>query len=312
MKFENYLNYFSDYLIARNFSERTVSSYTHEIKKFLSYIESNYVSIKAITQITKETIADFVNYLTFYKDRMGKSLSSKTIKLKIISLRNFFKYLIKNDYILKNPMILTELPREERELPRSVLTEEEVKEILTKIKTNTPIGMRNKAIVELFYSSGIRTSELADLKINDIDFKEHIAIIVKGKGNKTRMVPVGQHAIFYIEQYLSKARKFMLKGKLKDEGYLFLTERGQKFDRETLNKCVIRQVMKNVRINKKVSCYTFRHSVATHLVKNKVDIRFVSQLLGHESLRTTQKYTHLDINDLKKVHSMFHPRELEK
>ena len=101
-------------------------------------------------------------------------------------------------------MILTELPREERELPRSVLTEEEVKEILVKIPTNTPIGLRNKAVIELFYSTGIRTSELANIKINDIDFKEQIAIIVKGKGNKTRLVPIGQHACFYIEQYLEK------------------------------------------------------------------------------------------------------------
>jgi len=312
MKFENYLNYFKDYLLTKKYSERTITSYTHEIKMFLLFVDEKYPRIKAITQITKDTTADYLNYLTCYKDKKGNSLSGKTIKIKIISLRNFFKYLLKHDYILNNPMILIELPREERELPRSVLTEEEVKEILTKIKTNTPIGLRNKAVIELFYSSGIRTSELGNLKINDIDLKEQIAIIVKGKGNKTRMVPIGQHACYYIEQYIEKARKFMLKGKLKDDGYLFLTERGTKFDRETLNKCVIRQVMKNIRINKNVTCYTFRHSVATHLVKNKVDIRYVCQLLGHESLRTTQKYCHLEISDLKKMHSLYHPREQEK
>ena len=104
----------------------------------------------------------------------------------------------------------------------------------------------------------------------------------------------------------------MLKGTLKDEGYLFLSERGRPFNRETLNRCVITQVMKYVKINKKVSCYTFRHSVASHLVKNKVDIRYVSQLLGHESLKTTQKYVHLEISDLKKMHSLYHPREQEK
>ena len=312
MKFEKYLNYFKDDLTVRNFSERTVFSYAHEIKKFLSFIEEKYSRITSISQITKDTTADFVNYLTCFKDRKGNSLSSKTIKIKIISLRNFFKYLLKHDYVLNNPMTLIELPREERELPRGILSEEEVKEILTKIKTNTPIGLRNKAIIELFYSCGIRTSELSDLKINDIDLKEHVAIIVKGKGNKTRVVPIGMHACLYIEQYLQTARKFMLKGKLKDKGYLFLNERGQKFNRDTLNKCVMRQVMKNNRINKKVSCYTFRHSLATHLVKNKVDIRYVGQLLGHESLRTTQKYVHLEISDLKKMHAMYHPREQEK
>ena len=311
MKFEKYQNYFRDYLISRNFSERTIESYTYEVKRFLKFIEENYIRIKEITQITKETIADYSNYLTCYKDKRSNSLSSKTIKIKLISIKNFFKYLLKYDYILSNPTTLVELPREEKELPRSVLSEEEVKEILSKIQTNAPIGLRNKSIVELLYSTGIRTSELCSLKIPDIDLKEQTAIIVLGKGNKTRVVPLGQYCCHYIEQYLEKARKFMLKGKLKDDGYLFLTERGKPFNRESLNKCVIAQVMKNVKINKKVSCYTFRHSVASHLVKGNVDIRYVSQLLGHESLRTTQKYVHLEISDLKKMHSLYHPRELD-
>ena len=309
MKFEKYINCLKEHLLTRNYSERTISSYCDGIKKFIIFIEENYPRIHDITGITKDTLADYVSYLTCYKDKKDKSLSSKTIKLKIISLRIFFKYLIRFDYILSNPTTQINLPREEKDLPRNILTEEEVKLILSKINTNTPIRLRNKAVIELFYSTGMRTSELVNLKISDVDLKEQVVIIVLGKGNKTRVVPIGQHACYYIEQYLEKARKFMLKGKLKDEGYLFLTVRGCKFDKCSINKSLISEVMKNVRINKKVSCYTFRHSIATHLVKNKVDIRFVSQLLGHESLKTTQKYVHLEISDLKKVMSMYHPRE---
>ena len=158
----------------------------------------------------------------------------------------------------------------------------------------------------------MRTTELANLKISDVDLREQVVIIVLGKGNKTRVVPIGQHASYYIEQYLERGRKFMLKGKLKDNGYLFLTTRGCKFDKAIIKWKSNSTSNERFRINKKVTCYTFRHSIATHLVKNKVDIQFVSQLLGHESLKTTQKYVHLEISDLKKVMSMYHPREQEK
>ena len=259
-----------------------------------------------------ETTNDYLNYLTCFKNKLGKRLSNKTIRLKLIIIKVFFKYLLKYDYVLSDPTKMIELPREEKDLPRNILSEEEVKEILTSIRTNTPLGLRNKAILELLYSSGIRTSELANLKIPDVDLKENTLMIVKGKGNKSRLVPIGQHASFYIDQYLIKARKFLLRGKLKDDRYLFLSENGKQLNKETVNKSVIRNVMKHTKIKKRVTCYTFRHSVASHLVKNKVDIKYVGDLLGHNSLRTTQKYVHLDINDLKKMHSMYHPREQEK
>jgi integrase/recombinase XerD len=154
----------------------------------------------------------------------------------------------------------------------------------------------------------MRTSELCNLKIHDIDLKEQTAIIVLGKGGKTRIVPLGQYACFYIEEYLNRGRKYMLKGNIKDEGYLFLSKNGIPFSRDTINK-VINQIMRNVKINKHISCYSFRHATASHLVKNKVDIRFVSELLGHTNLQTTQRYCHLNITDLKKMHSLYHPRE---
>ena len=310
MKFDNFIGLYKDYLLIQNYSSRTIESYIFQTKMFINFIDVNFPRIKNISEITKETIAVYMNHLLYNKNRKGKTLCSKTIAMKIISLRNFFKYLLKNDYILTNPMNATELPRKEFELPRNILNDEEMMLLLDSIKTNTPSGLRNKAVIELFYSTGMRTSELTDLKISDVNLKEQIVIIVKGKGNKTRIVPAGQHACYYIELYLERARKYLLKGIIKDEEYLFLSDRGHKLNKETINKFVIAKVMKNVSINKKVTCYTFRHSIASALVRNKVDIRYVAQLLGHDSLETTKKYVHLEISDLKKMHSLYHPREI--
>jgi len=309
MRFTDHLNSFTEYLETKNFSERTVSSYTFESKKFLEFLTHNYPRVRSIGQVTKDIINDFSNYLSSYKDNKGKSLSSKTQKLKLTALKKFFFFLLKNDFVVTDPTSSLELPKEGKEIPRSVLTEKETFKILTSIDTKTPIGLRNKAVAELFYSCGVRTSEICNIKIHDVDLKEQTVLIAHGKGDKMRLLPLTQQATFYIEQYLLKARKFMLKGKIKDEGYLFLSSRGRPFDRSTLNKCVIAQITKGLGIKKRVTAYTFRHSIATHMIQNKIDIRFVQQLLGHESLKTTAKYCHLDISDLKKMHSLYHPRD---
>jgi len=155
----------------------------------------------------------------------------------------------------------------------------------------------------------MRTSELCNLKVHDVDLKEQTVIIVKGKGNKSRLLPIGQYASFYIQQYLEKARKYMLKGKRDDPGYLFLSQRGNPFNKSTINKTVMKTVCRNTNLEKSISCYSLRHSIATHLLRNKVDIMYIASLLGHASLKTTQKYLHVEISDLKKMHSLYHPRE---
>ena len=133
--------------------------------------------------------------------------------------------------------------------------------------------------------------------------------IVKGKGGKSRQAPIGQYGAYYIQLYLDKARKHLLKGKLSDPGHLFLSQRGNPFNKSTINRTVIKSVSRNMRIDKHISCYTFRHSVASQLLHNKADIAHIAKLLGHASLSTTQQYLHIDIADLKKVHSLCHPRE---
>ena len=260
-------------------------------------------------KITKDIVLDYQTYLTHYRTKVNKPLSNKTQNLKLDALRKFFIFLIKKDLILKDPTTELSFQKEEQRLTRNILSEKEVFHLLDKMKPRGPIGIRNRAIIELFYACGIRTSELCALKVHDVDLKEQTVTIVKGKGNKSRVVPIGQYATYYIELYLEKARKHMLKGKKVDPRYLFLSQRGNPFNRTTINKCVIGSILRKGLIEKSISCYSFRHSIATHLLRNKVDIMYIAQLLGHSSLKTTQKYLHVEISDLKKMHSLYHPRE---
>ena len=309
MKFEKYLSGFREYLETNSFSERTVSSYCCNVKQFLSFIEKYYPRIISMEKVTKDIVLDYQTYLTQYRTRENDPLSNKTQNLKLNSLRKYFVFLIKKDLILKDPTTVLTFQKEEQRLTRNILSEKEVFHLLDKMKPRDPTGIRNRAIIELFYACGIRTSELCDLKVHDVDLKEQTVIIVKGKGNKSRMLPIGQYATHYIGSYLDKARKYMLKGKRDDPGYLFLSQRGNPFNRSTINKCVMRSIANKAKLEKTISCYTMRHSIATHLLRNKVDIMYIASLLGHSSLKTTQKYLRVEISDLKKMHSLYHPRE---
>ncbi len=309
MKFEKYVNTFKEYLEEHNYSERTVETYSYNTNRFLNFMDKYYPRIKSMEKVTKEIVLDYQKYLVNHRNRKGEPLSNRTQILKLIVIRLFFSFLLKHDLILKNPASSLTLPREEHKITRNILTENEVLSLLEKLKLTDPVSIRNRAIVELFYGCGVRTTELCNLKVHDVDLKEQTVIVVKGKGNKSRVVPVGQYAIYYIQLYLEKARKYMLKGKRNDPGYLFLSQRGNPFNNTTINKSVMRSVAKKLDTKKYLSCYSFRRSIASHLLAGNVDITYIAKLLGHSSLRTTQRYLRVEIGDLKKMHNLYHPRE---
>ncbi len=309
MKFEKHVNTFKEYLEEHNYSERTVETYSYNTNRFLNFLEKYYPRIKSLEKVTKEIVLDYQKYLVNYRNRKGEPLSNQTQILKLIVIRLFFSFLLKHDLIFKNPASSLTLPREEHKITRNILTENEVLSLLENLKLTDPVSIRNRAIVELFYGCGIRTTELCQLKVQDVDLKEQTVTIVKGKGNKSRVVPIGQYAVYYIQLYLEKARKYMLKGKRNDPGYLFLSQRGNPFNNTTINKSVMRSVAKKLDKKKYLSCYSFRRSVASHLLAGNVDITYIAKLLGHSSLRTTQRYLRVEIGDLKKMHSFYHPRE---
>ncbi len=307
MKFIKHFNYYIENLERNDYSKRTIESYMNNLKRFLSFIEKYYLRIENVSQITKNIILDYYDYLKEKENFNGRMLSSKTIAQRLIVLKSFFSFLYFEDYIINNPTINIRLPRIENNLNNKVLSEEDIFKIIDSIKPVTPENIRDRAIVELFYSTGIRTSELADIKVYDIDLKQQVLTVVKGKGAKTRLVPIGMHAIYYLELYLQKSRKYFLNNNNSD--YLFLNSRCSPFNRKTLNT-LMQKLTKNLSLKIKVTCYTYRHSLATHLIQNKVDISYVGELLGHESIKTTERYCHLTITDLKKVHALYHPREM--
>ena len=295
---EFYLNDYYSYLkLERSLSENSISAYLNDIKKLRDFIKLKKIDLEP-NDIDIVTINDFLEYL----NELGISSFSQA---RIVSgLKSFFKFLILEEKISKDPMDLIESPKLKRKLPE-VLSLNDINILLNSIDLSTMEGVRNRAIIETLYSSGLRVSELVNLSIQNL-FLDIGFIKVIGKGSKERLVPIGRHAIKYINMYKNEYRlnKKINKG---NEGFLFLNRYGRKLTREMIF-LIIKKVSNKCLLNKNVSPHTFRHSFATHLIEGGADLRAVQEMLGHESITTTEIYTHLDREYLKQVIKEFHPR----
>ncbi len=282
--------------LQKNLSDNTVNSYKNDISGFLNFVKENNIS--DLSQVKYE------HFFSFFKLLNKLGLSSTTAARYYSSLKSFFNYLLQNNYIKANPIEKLETPKLEKKLP-PVLTINEVEKILSQPKVENKLGLRDKAILELFYACGLRVSELIDLKISSLFFDEEI-IRVFGKGSKERLVPIGSSAINWINQYLTKSRPILEK-KPKSSNYLFLNNHGGKLTRMGVWK-IISKYSKEAKINKEVHPHTFRHSFATHLLEGGADLRAVQEMLGHSDISTTQIYTHIDREFIKQEHKQYHPR----
>ena len=295
---EFYLNDYYSYLkLERSLSENSISAYLNDIKKLRDFIKLKKIDLEP-NDIDIVIINDFLEYL----NELGISSFSQA---RIVSgLKSFFKFLILEEKISKDPMDLIESPKLKRKLPE-VLSLNDINILLNSIDLSTMEGVRNRAIIETLYSSGLRVSELVNLSIQNL-FLDIGFIKVVGKGSKERLVPIGKHAIKYINMYKNEYRnnKKINKG---NEGFLFLNRYGRKLTREMIY-LIIKKVSNKCLLNKNVSPHTFRHSFATHLIEGGADLRAVQEMLGHESITTTEIYTHLDREYLKQVIKEFHPR----
>tara|TARA_Y100001968_G_scaffold55403_1_gene46633 strand:- start:345 stop:1241 length:897 start_codon:yes stop_codon:yes gene_type:complete len=295
---EFYLNDYYSYLkLERSLSENSISAYLNDIKKLRDFIKFKKIDLEP-NDIDIVIINDFLEYL----NELGISSFSQA---RIVSgLKSFFKFLILEEKISKDPMDLIESPKLKRKLPE-VLSLNDINILLNSIDLSTMEGVRNRAIIETLYSSGLRVSELVNLSIQNL-FLDIGFIKVIGKGSKERLVPIGRHAIKYINMYKNGYRlnKKINKG---NEGFLFLNRYGRKLTREMIF-LIIKKVSNKCLLNKNVSPHTFRHSFATHLIEGGADLRAVQEMLGHESITTTEIYTHLDREYLKQVIKEFHPR----
>ena len=293
------VNEFKNYLkLERSLSNNSIDAYLLDIRKLTSFISENYSTSLSIENINVSIIESFIKYLF-------KSESSTYSQARIVSgLKSFFNYLLLEEKIDINPMELIDAPKLVRKLPET-LSIQEIEIIIDAIDLDSKEGMRNKAILETLYSCGLRVSELVNLKVQNL-FLDIGFIKVLGKGMKERLVPIGTNAAECISLYMNEYRKSI---NISEgfEGYLFINRRGKNLTRNMIF-IIIKDLVKKAGLNKNISPHTFRHSFATHLIEGGADLRAVQEMLGHESITTTEIYTHLNKNYLKEVVNKFHPR----
>ena len=293
------VNEFKNYLkLERSLSNNSIDAYLLDIRKLTSFISENHSTSLSIENINVSIIESFIKYLF-------KSESSTYSQARIVSgLKSFFNYLLLEEKIDINPMELIDAPKLVRKLPET-LSIQEIEIIIDTVDLDSKEGMRNKAILETLYSCGLRVSELVNLKVQNL-FLDIGFIKVLGKGMKERLVPIGTKAAECISIYMKEYRT-NLNISEGFEGYLFINRRGKNLTRNMIF-IIVKHLVKKAGLNKNISPHTFRHSFATHLIEGGADLRAVQEMLGHESITTTEIYTHLNKNYLREVVNKFHPR----
>jgi integrase/recombinase XerD len=287
-----------------NYADSVQGEYPRAIKPFLAFLQGR--GIKDIGRVNKEHLFAWNTRLINTRKKDGTVLSSSTLFYKVGVVKNFFAYLYASDRVLTNLALTLPRPKVNKELRREPLTEDEVNALFKSIPTNTPEGYRDRAMVEVLYGTGIRISELTALLVSDVHLKEGVLVVRKGKGGKGRMVPLSTWAATYVKGYLAGVRP-----KLAAQGsgqLLFLSPRGRRVMRYKFS-ARMQGYGKKAGIEKPVTPHVLRHSFATHLLKRGADIRAIQEMLGHEDISTTQRYTKVEISDLKAVHRKYHPRE---
>ncbi len=286
---EKYIEEFIDYLrFEKKYSENTISSYKRDLNKINSYLKKDFIKL---------TKADIQKYI----QDLSKNKNSNTISRTISSLKSFYKFLEINKYTNTNPLTTIISPKTARKLPK-VLSEEEVNKLLD-INLNNDFDYRNKAMLELMYSSGLRVSELINLTVNDVDLKNSLVRIF-GKGSKERIVPLNDYATEALNNYILYHRPKLFKQK--ENNYLFLNNHGNQMTRQGFFK-TLKKIAKEKGIKSELSPHTLRHSFATHLLKYGADLRSIQELLGHSDISTTQIYTHITNEMLEKNYHEYHP-----
>ncbi len=287
--------YLSTLAVERGYSPRTVEAYAADLNDFLSFLED-----QGLKQVSEVSPAHVLLYLSQLRRR---GLTEETMSRRLSALRGFFSFLVLEHGLSENPLVLIEGPRPRRKLP-VVLSMEEVKRLLESPDPASPLGLRDRAMLELTYSSGLRVSELVDLLLYDLNLEVGF-VRVRGKGAKERLVPIGDFAREALEIYLKKGRPKLLKNPA--EGHVFLNRRGRPLTRQRFWQ-IIKKYALRAGLSPRITPHVLRHSFATHLLEQGADLRTVQMMLGHASLATTQVYTHVQAETLRRVHAKYHPR----
>ena len=301
---ERYIRAHLDYLRARNYAEDTVTYKEMALSAFLDWCAER--GIVRLNEVTRPVLQRYQRHLYHSISRGGKPMSAGAQFNRLMAIKVFFRFLTRENVLLYNPASELEMPKLEKRLPKDVLTAQETERVLSQPDIATPVGIRDRAILEVFYSTGIRRAELVDLERNCLNTARGIVAVRQGKGKKDRFVPIGERAVLWLEKYLADVRPAF---ETTDRNTLFLDESGVKMRKDRLSGLVHRYIEKSG-VAKQGRCHLFRHTMATLMLENGADIRYIQQMLGHAHLQTTEVYTHVSILKLQQVHALTHPARM--
>jgi len=302
-----YLDAYCEWALAAGFSEHTMATRRAAVLRFIVWCDER--AITAPTQITRPVLERYQRTLHQYRKSNGAPLSVIAQLGLLNALTAWFRWMVRSHHLLHNPAADLELPKKPKALPKTILSVPQVETILNQADPATLLGIRNRAVMEVFYSSGIRRMELMGLKLYDLDTERGTLMIRQGKGRKDRFIPIGSRACAWVDKYLVEVRPEIVAGY--DDQTLFLDDFGQPMSARFLGDLMRRHV-EAAGITTPGACHVFRHAMATHMLENGADIRFIQAMLGHANLETTQIYTQVSMTKLKEIHEATHPARLER
>jgi len=301
---------YAEEMSRKGYSENTIEGRIWCVLRFVEFAEERNI-IKP-QDVTASLVERYAKHLTNYRRPKNGRLLSRGSRITFLSaVREYFRHLYRKNIILFNPASEVELPKQNRSLPRNIFSVEEAERLMNIPDIHDRTGLRDRAILELLYSTGMRRFEVSRLYISDVDFSKGIIHIREGKGRKDRVIPVGKRAVFWIEEYLKKSRPKFVDPKLPVTDAMFLGRYGEHLRPQSIS-LVVRNCRKAAGVTKEGAAHIFRHTTATMMLENGADVRFVQELLGHESLDTTKIYTRVAITKLKEVHERTHPAEMKR
>jgi integrase/recombinase XerD len=301
-----YLNAHLEWMGVTGYSTDTIRARRVAIRRFIAWCEER--SLRDPKDLTKPILERYQRHLFYHRKSDGRPMTLGSQLGCLAPLKTFFKWLTKENYILYNPASEITLPRPPKHLPRVILSLQEIEAILREAEPTNAQGLRDRAMLETLYSTGLRRMELPGLAVYDVDLTRRLVVVREGKGRRDRVVPIGERAAAWVEKYVLEARPQLLVAECEA---LFLTDYGEPMSPEYLSGQV-RRYMHFAGVHKPGACHLFRHACATHMLENGADIRFIQAMLGHADLSTTQIYTHVSIDKLREIHDATHPARLTR
>ncbi len=304
--FYPYLLEYNETMTIRGYSKSTLHRRESDIRRFIGWCDERSINIPQ--DITKPILERYQKHLYYYRQRNGQPLSATSQNHYLTSVRQYFKWLTQQNYLLYNPASELVIIKQNPSLP-VVLSVEEINQLLAQPDITKPNGLRDRAILELFYSTGIRRTELCNLTMQDISLSRETVYVRQGKGNKDRLIPMGKRALHWLTRYLNEVRPTLMID-VKEVAF-FLNDYGTVF-RDTKVGDKVKRYLRNAGLDVPGSCHLLRHAMATHMMDNGAEIRFIQAMLGHETYKATQMYTHVSIRKLQAVHHSTHPSKLKQ